>query len=301
MLRLFVMAGAVLWLFATEASAATINPHPAVTPYEGSVATRRTDDGFKSYNLVVGVNPDGKTDQDGLRTLPVEGNLIRFAYENPKDKSAHEIHTNYRKGLEAGGFEILFACATVECGPTYATSRWGRVTGLRYTSSDMHYIAARANKNGQDIYVAVLVAKLRHQVEIVEVMEMERGKVTARAISEGLMTDGRVALDGLFFDTDKTTLTPESKPALDEIAAFLSANPELKAYIVGHTDSTGNFGYNMQLSKGRAATVVGALVRDYGIKQDRLAAHGVGPLTPSSTNKNDDGRSVNRRVEMVEM
>ena len=285
----------------SPAIAAEVRNHPAVTPYAGSVATRRDDDGFKSYSLVTAVNEKGKTDAEVLQTLQVDGNVIRFAYENPKDRSAHEIYTNYREGLERGGFRILYACAEKECGPAYATGRWGRVTGLRYVSPDMRYIAAKAAKNGQEIYVAVLVAKLRHQVEIVEVTGMDKGLVTAKAIGDALVKQGRVVLDGVFFDTDKATIKAESKPALDAIAKFLSDNGALKAYIVGHTDGTGDFRHNMQLSRDRAAAVVSTLVNDYKVASERLAAHGVGPLSPADTNQSDAGRGRNRRVELVEM
>lgn len=280
-------------------AAAEVKNHPAVTPYAGSVATRRDDDGFRSYALVTAVNEKGKTDDEVLRTLKVDGNVIRFSYENPKDRSAHEIYTNYREGLEKGGFKVLFACAGNECGPGYATSRWGRVTGMRYASPDMHYIAAKGAKAGQEIYVAVLVAKLRHHLEIVEAGQMEKGLVTAKAIGDGLLKDGRAVLDGIFFDTDKATLRAESKAALEVIAKFLSSNPALKVYIVGHTDSTGEFGHNMRLSQDRAAAVVAALVDSYKIAPQRLSAHGVGPLAPARANESEEGRGQNRRVEMV--
>lgn len=288
-------------LAAPQGVAAEVKSHPAVTPYEGSVATRRDDDGFRSYSLVTGVDAKGKTDEEALQTLKVEGNVIRFSYENPKGRSAHEIYANYREGLEKGGFQILFSCAEAECGPGFATSRWGRVTGLRYFSPQMRYVAAKGSKGGQTIYVAVLVAPVRHQLEIVEVAEMEKGLVTAEAIAEGLMRDGRVVLDGILFDTDKTTIKAESKVALAAIAKFLADNPAVKVYIVGHTDGTGELAYNLQLSRGRAAAVVAALVEGYGIAAGRLAAHGVGPLVPMRTNKSEAGRVENRRVEMVEM
>ncbi|CAG0961399.1 Outer membrane protein Omp38 [Burkholderiales bacterium] len=287
-------------LASSPVCAAVVKNHPAVTPYAGSVATRRDDDGFKSYALVTAVNEKGKSDEEVLQTLKVSGNLIRFSYENPKDRSAHEIYTNYREGLEKGGFQILYACIEKECGPSHATSRWGRVTGLRFFSPEMRYIAAKGSKNGQEIYVAVLVAKLRHQVEIVEAAPMEKGLVTAKALAEGLRLEGRVVLEGIFFDTDKATIKAESKPALLAIKAFLTENAALRAYIVGHTDGTGEFGHNMQLSKDRAAAVVAALVNEYKIAPERLSAHGVGPLSPARTNKTDAGRTHNRRVELVE-
>jgi OOP family OmpA-OmpF porin len=118
---------------------------------------------------------------------------------------------------------------------------------------------------------------------------METGLVTAESIGEGLKAEGRVVLDGILFDTDKATIKVESKPALDAIATFLRDHAALKAYIVGHTDGTGEFEHNMQLAKDRAAAVAAALVNDYQIAPERLAAHGVGSLSPARTNKTDAG------------
>ncbi|MGE3297557.1 MAG: DUF4892 domain-containing protein [Porticoccaceae bacterium] len=282
------------------AVAAQVEDHPAVKPYTGSVASRRDEDGFKTYTFVTAVNDQGKTDEEYFRTLKIDGKVTRLAYENPKGRSAHEIFTNYREGLEKGGFKILFACAEKECGPGYGSSRWGRVTGMRYYGPDQRYLVAKSAKGGQDIYAAILIAKARHQVEIVEVTQMDKGLVTAQAIGEGLMTEGRVVLDGILFDTDKATIKAESKPALDTIAQYLMDNPKLNVFIVGHTDGTGGFDHNMALSKARAASVAAALTNDYSIAKNRLGSYGVGPLSPRKTNENDGGRAENRRVEMVQ-
>jgi hypothetical protein len=155
-------------LVSSSSVAYEVKGHPAFTPYSGSVATRRDDDGFKSYSLVTAVNEKGKTDEEVLQTLKVKGNVIRFSYENPKDRSAHEIYTNYRQGFEKGGFKILFACVADECGAHYAMSRWARVTGMRYFTTEMRYFASKGSRDGEDVYIAVLVAKARHQVELVE-------------------------------------------------------------------------------------------------------------------------------------
>jgi OOP family OmpA-OmpF porin len=287
-------------VLAVPTLAADIKDHEAISRYPGSTPTRRDDDGFRSYVLVTGVNPQGKTDADALTVLNVEGDVTRLAYENPKDRSAHEIFANYREALEKGGFKVLFACSGTECGPGFASSRWGRVTGLRYTTPDMRYLAAQSTVGDRPRYVAVLVAKLRHQVEVVESTAMETGLVTAKALSDGLARDGRVVLDGVHFDTDETSIRSDSKPALDVIASFLRENPAMQVHIVGHTDGVGAFEHNMNLSKGRAAAVAAALNRDYGIDAKRMTAHGVGPLVPESTNQSEGGRSRNRRVEMVQ-
>jgi outer membrane protein OmpA-like peptidoglycan-associated protein len=291
---------ALAMLPGSGANAAPVKNHPAVSPYPGSVATRRDDDGHKAYKLVVGVDPKGTTDETALKTITAEGNLTRLAYENPDGKSAHEIFTNYKEGLQAGGYQILFSCVAEACGPGFASSRWARVTGLKYFSPDMRYLSAKHSGGKQEIYVAILVAKLRHQIEVLEVAEMKRGLVTAQALGEGLLVNGRAVLDGILFDTDKSVIKPESKPALDVIAKFLKDNPALNVFIVGHTDRVGAFDHNMALSRGRAAAVVKALIDGYGIAPARLSGHGVGPLSPAKSNKDEGGRTQNRRVEMVE-
>ena len=300
-MRLLILGLCALGILASPLPVhAQVKNHPAVTPYAGSIASRRDDDGFKTYTFIIGVDEKGKTDEDAFKTLKIDGKVTRLSYENPKGRSAHEIFTNYREGLEKAGYSVLFACAEKECGPAFATSRWGRVTGLRYYGPDQRYLVAKASKGGQDIYVAVLIAKLRHQVEVVEVAAMQRGLVSARAIGEGLSAEGRVVLEGILFDTDKATIKPESKPALDAIAQYLKDNQKLNVFIVGHTDATGGFDHNMGLSRARAASVMEALAKDYGIAAARLAAHGVGPLSPRKSNANEAGRAENRRVEMVE-
>ena len=301
-IRIALLALLVTYLSAAPTSgvAADAKDHPVVSRYAGSTLTRRDNDGFKRYTLVVAVDEKGKTDEEILKPLKVEGQLTRLVYDNPKNRSAAEIFANYRQALEAAGFKILHACQEKECGPAFATSRWARVTGMRNFAPDMRYLAAQSSQGGRDIYVAVLVAKSSHQVEVVEVTEMETGLVTAKAIAEGLERDGRVVLDGILFETDKATVRPESKPALDVIARYLNDNPTLKVYIVGHTDGTGSFDHNMALSRNRVDAVVGVLTKNYGIAADRLAAHGVGPLSPHKTNRSERGRAQNRRVEMVQ-
>ena len=76
-------------------------------------------------------------------------------------------------------------------------------------------------------------------------------------------------------------------------------NAALKLLVVGHTDNVGGFPSNMDLSQRRAAAVVGALVQR-GIGRDRLARYGVSFASSVASNKTDEGRARNRRVELVE-
>ena len=69
--------------------------------------------------------------------------------------------------------------------------------------------------------------------------------------------------------------------------------------LVGHTNSVGKIDYTLQLSKAKAEAVVQALVEKYGVSQNRLYAHGEGLLAPVASNETEEGRALNRRVELV--
>jgi outer membrane protein OmpA-like peptidoglycan-associated protein len=83
------------------------------------------------------------------------------------------------------------------------------------------------------------------------------------------------------------------------MAQILGERPSLKVWVVGHTDWTGGFELNMDLSHARAGSVADALVERYAIDADRLQGQGVGPLAPVASNGSDGGRAANRRVELV--
>jgi len=131
------------------------------------------------------------------------------------------------------------------------------------------------------------------------VMEQEV-EADPEALSEDLKTEGHVAIYGIYFDYDSATLQSESEPTLKTIAQMLKQDHALAVYIVGHTDMTGSLEYNMDLSQKRAESVVDALVNTYGISPSRLQAMGVGPLCPVASNQSEEGRQLNRRVELVE-
>ena len=73
----------------------------------------------------------------------------------------------------------------------------------------------------------------------------------------------------------------------------------MKAFVVGHTDTSGSFEHNLDLSMRRAAAVVEVLVTAHGISEGRLTPRGVGPLAPVASNDTEAGRALNRRVELV--
>lgn len=123
--------------------------------------------------------------------------------------------------------------------------------------------------------------------------------VSAEQIARSILDEGKAVFYGIYFDTDKAVLKPESTPTLVEMAKWLKNNPKNMVYIVGHTDLQGAAEHNLKLSKARGTAVVEALVKQHGIKPDRLTGEGVGPFSPMSNNTSEAGRAKNRRVEMV--
>ena len=139
-------------------------------------------------------------------------------------------------------------------------------------------------------------------LEVVKTVPMENKMVTvdAGAMAKEVATTGHVALYGIYFDTDKVDIKPESATAIGEIAKFLKADPGIVVYIVGHTDNVGGNGqYNLDLSRRRSEAVRKALVSRFGIADDRLSSSGYGAAVPKDTNDTPKGRARNRRVELV--
>jgi OmpA-OmpF porin, OOP family len=123
-------------------------------------------------------------------------------------------------------------------------------------------------------------------------------EIKATDMAKALTDTGKIDIYGVYFDTDKTDINPNSKGTLEEVAKLLKVDPSLRLEVAGHTDNTGGAAHNMQLSAGRAAAVVNALVTTYGIDRARLQAKGYGDTKPVAPNDTDQNRAKNRRVEL---
>ena len=166
---------------------------------------------------------------------------------------------------------------------------------------DARSTTLKVAKDGREIWAQVDTAWGRgYYLTIVEQQPMTQ-EVTANAefFKAGLNATGHVEVPGIFFDTGKSVLKPESDAAVAEVAKLLQADPALKVYVVGHTDNVAALELNMKLSQARAEAVAQALVAKHGIAAARLTGRGVGPLCPVASNGTEDGRAKNRRVELV--
>ncbi|MGO2132244.1 MAG: OmpA family protein [Halomonas sp.] len=101
------------------------------------------------------------------------------------------------------------------------------------------------------------------------------------------------------FEFDSARLTPHAQQILLGVAEKLRANPNVRIRIEGHTDSVGNAAYNKQLSKARADSVA-AFLASQGVSGQRMTTVGYGEERPIASNETNEGRALNRRVEMGE-
>jgi hypothetical protein len=106
-----------------------------------------------------------------------------------------------------------------------------------------------------------------------------------------------LVLRGVHFEVNRSALTPDSRPILDEVAASLMAHPDVRIEVGGHTDITGSRSYNQRLSLQRAQSVKAYLARQ-GVDPSRMETRGYGPDVPIADNGTVEGRAQNRRVEL---
>ena len=104
------------------------------------------------------------------------------------------------------------------------------------------------------------------------------------------------AMQGIEFETGKSTILPSSYPLLDQIAQTFIDNPSYIIEVQGHTDNVGDPESNMKLSQDRADAVLLYLVKK-GVSSDRLTSVGYGQEQPIADNSTKAGKQKNRRVQ----
>ncbi len=269
--------------------------------------------------------------------LNQEGEYTRLVYLLPAERTPLEAIRNYKDEVTASKGKILYECKGDECGGSTDRSSGGgggsmslsmylfpqdRITDKRNTNgscatkgkiADQRYFVAKSNDDAIHFSVLAYSLKATHSckplnnrtvvvVDIVEGKNREQKMVAVNAseMAETISSTGKIALYGIYFDSNKDQVKLGSEPTLKEIATLLKNNKSLKLLVVGHTDNEGDFAFNMDLSKRRAQAVVSELVAKHGIAKNRLSPVGVSYASPVASNKSEEGKAKNRRVELVE-
>lgn len=290
--------------------------HALVGRYEGSRLSAYQQQAFASKTLLKQtLNGASRYKLDSTNTVTREGRVTQMAYQAPTGRSSLEVFRNQVSRLAANGFQTVFTCEMAACVDDAKQARYMSLTwsgsGEPAIGADrnIRYALMERKQAGAMTTVSVRTADHgapnvgpRSVIVVVEAKSMETDKmvfVDASAMQAAIISNGRIALYGIQFDTDKADIKPESKATLDEIAKFLRANPAIALVVTGHTDAQGAFDYNVALANRRATAVVAALVQQHGIAAQRLTPFGAGMAAPMASNDDETGRSKNRRVELV--
>jgi OOP family OmpA-OmpF porin len=304
--------------------------HPLIKRFTGSWLAGQRVSEWDAAELPGSAALDKRDKHKFADVLSLEGRVTRLLYIAPRGKSALEVWRNYEQALSQAGLKKRWGCER-ECSDLYfawtrsfdpnkgmawaqghietpSNNRYSLTSALSYDEGRM--LVGTLGRPGQEATVLLYTSVAANAktglvatyVQIVEPKAMTTGQVSVdpAGLQAGLAAEGRVTLTGLFFDTGKTELKPESKAQLDAMAELLKSQPALKAWIVGHTDNVGGFEANERLSLARAQAVVAALTgAPYKVDAKRLAPKGLASLAPVAGNGDDAGRARNRRVELV--
>jgi hypothetical protein len=243
--------------------AAGCKDSPLIGRFPGSVITECKDKADDKFTFTL----------DKAKSKDVEGEFHQIHYQFPKAASKAQVVRNLNTALRRAGYTMV-----------YDSGDYGDFTGQMGKT----WIQIEIGGGGGILETIVVETELSQDVV-----------ANAAVLSTGLAGAGHAVVNGIMFDTGKAEVKPESAPALEEVAKLLKQDARLKLYVVGHTDNVGSLAANMDLSKRRAAAVVQLLITQYSVAADRLQPYGDGPYAPLQSNDTEDGRAVNRRVELV--
>lgn len=274
-----------------------------------AVETMRDEETGTSIRIATG--PWSET---GQHERLVEGRVETTAWRLDSAASTLDLARRLESQVTAAGWRVLFTCETRACGGF--DFRYGlplvNEPDMHVDLGDFRYIAAE--KDGALISLTVSRSRMQAFVQMVlaspetaappvvvapptapapVTVPQSQGEVTTR-----LNADGHTVLADLAFASGKGVLEPGDYASLREIVDLLASSPEIRIALVGHTDASGSLQRNIALSKSRAAAVRQALIA-LGADGNRIEAEGVGYLSPLATNQTPEGRTKNRRVEVL--
>lgn len=280
----------------------------------GATLTNETSMGFASYAL-----PMSGWKKDGFDSVWAEGPMVQRAWHvDASELTTLQLLDVLRTQLEEAGFDIAFECVAETCGGfdfRYATEilpepamhvdlgDFRFLSAQRLTDSDPEYISLIVSRSSTRGFIQV--THVGNSTQDVTPLTTSTKNINAAiappqgALHEVIERTGSFVLNDLEFATGSSQLAGENFASLAELSDYLIANPERTVALVGHTDSEGSLNGNIALSKERAASVAALLTQKHKVNQSQLSAEGMGFLAPRSSNLTEEGRMMNRRVEVI--
>lgn len=277
----------------------------------GSLALGHRETALGTYAL-----PIGPFSTSGIPMRLAEGHILRRTWQLRGDSTVLQVLDPLRQQLVEQGYEILFQCAARQCGGF--DFRFGievvPAPDMMVSLSDYHFLAlSRPTQNeAQQSVASLLVSRsgTASYVQLIEVTPSDQTPLELTAtdlppatpvtpLATELLQQGRAVLQGVVFNTGDAALGQAAISSLEELSAFLAAEPQARVLIVGHTDTIGSLSDNIALSQRRAESVRENLVSQHGIDAARVEVAGAGYMAPIASNLTAQGRESNRRVEAV--
>ncbi len=282
-----------------------------------AVVTANLQEGLTNYRLPIGPYQAG-----ALQTRNVEGVMDQTAWRiTLSGLTTLSLVTPLRQQLAQEGWTILFECDTDACGGfdfRYGTNVLPE-PDMHVDLTDFRFLSAERTAADGPEFLSLLVSRSTES-GFVQVIRVGAEAAAPMApvdpallpgvdgtlplpdlgdLGHRLETGGAVALDDLVFTSGSASLAEGEYPSLSALAGYLRENPARQVALVGHTDASGALAANVALSRQRAASVRDRLVQSYGADRSRIIAEGVGYLSPRASNLTPEGRTANRRVEVM--
>lgn len=227
--------------------------------------------------------------------LPLTGSKFRGGGRNPGPFWVTPKGANQPEMVAEGALHrsyaltgLSYALFLTEYRDAFTKAGWQIVDESRSGDAAMH---AHFAKNGRNVWAFLHINADGYDITVAD--------AGATDLAASLKKACHVALYGVLFDFNKSTLQPASDAVLQQVADLLAKDKTLRVEVQGHTDNVGGDAYNQTLSEARARAVADWLTKQ-GVAGARLSAHGYGKTKPVADNNTDEGRAKNRRVEIAD-
>jgi outer membrane protein OmpA-like peptidoglycan-associated protein len=275
-----------------------------------------------SYDMPVGPYVSGT-----VATQRVEGMLTQTAYQlDSAGRSTLDILMPLRDQITGSGYKILYECAADACGGfdfRYAM-RVIAEPAMHVDLADYRFVAAVRPDAKGTAAISLLVSRSA-QAGFVQVIEVLPGQVVPTgpvlpvavapivpigavdpvvpvptgAFGADLQAQGYIVLEDVVFASGASVLEEGEVASLTALAEWLRADPSRVVAVVGHSDASGSLAANVALGAKRAGAVRARLIKDLNVPAAQVSAEGAGYLSPRASNLTDEGRRMNRRVEVI--
>ena len=271
----------------------------------------------KSESLPAGSVRLPTTSWSGQAAKITEGRIARQVLRiSQPNLTTLQLIQPLRVQLQNAGYRETFTCADASCGDfdfrfhldllpapdMYVDLGDYRYLLLEKAGAEPHTISIVASRSRTDGFIHVTQVYEASFPDLVETLPIENETLESNdpsGIVKTLTMAGHAVLDDLVFVTGSSDLGAGPFGSLKALSLWLETNPTAKLIFVGHTDSVGSLDANVNLSTRRAQAVLDHLTAEFGTDATQLEAAGAGYLAPIASNLLEEGRTTNRRVEVV--